>query len=53
MEKKNLPPSSGGVLIKGKRGNLLGHYYLPGGEYPKPVVLIVHGIPGKERLFDF
>ena len=21
MEKKNLPPSSGGVLIKGKRGN--------------------------------
>ena len=51
--KTNLPPSSGGVLLKGKRGKLLGHYYLPGGEYPRPVVLICHGIPGKERLFDF
>ena len=54
MDKKTcLPPSSGGVLLKGRRGKLLGHYYLPGGEYPKPVVLICHGIPGKERLFDF
>ena len=51
--KTSLPPASGGVLLQGKRGKLLGHYYLPGGEYPKPVVLICHGIPGKERLFDF
>ena len=51
--KTNLSPASGGVLLQGKRGKLLGHYYLPGGEYPKPVVLICHGIPGKERLFDF
>lgn len=55
MSNKNtvLPPSSGGVLIKGRRGNLLAHYYLPGGCYPKPVVMICHGIPGNERLFDF
>ena len=46
-------PSSGGVLIPGKRGNLFGHYYLPGGPYPRPVVLVGHGIPGNERLFDF
>ena len=46
-------PSSDGVLIPGKRGNLFGHYYLPGGPYPRPVVLIAHGIPGNERLFDF
>ena len=45
--------SSGGVLIPGRRGKLFGHYYLPGGPYPKPVVLIGHGIPGNERLFDF
>ena len=51
--KTSLPPSSGGVLLQGKRGKLHAHYYLPGGEYPKPVVLICHGIPGKERLFDF
>ncbi len=48
-----LPPSSGGVLIKGKRGKLFAHTYLPGGPYPKPVVMICHGIPGNERLFDF
>ena len=46
-------PSSGGVLIPGKRGKLFGHYYLPGGVYPRPVVLVCHGIPGNERLFDF
>ena len=51
--KTSLPPSSGGVLLQGKRGKLHAHYYLPGGECPKPVVLICHGIPGKERLFDF
>ena len=47
------PPSSDGVLIEGRRGMLRGHYYLPGGCYPKPVVMICHGIPGNERLFDF
>ncbi len=46
-------PSSGGVLVQGKRGNLRAHYYLPGGIYPRPVVLVCHGIPGNERLFDF
>lgn len=46
-------PTSDGVLIPGKRGNLFGHLYLPGGPYPRPVVLIAHGIPGNERLFDF
>lgn len=46
-------PSSEGVLIPGKRGHLFGHLYLPGGPYPRPVVLLFHGIPGNERLFDF
>ena len=46
-------PGSGGVLVQGKRGNIRSHYYLPGGTYPKPVVLVCHGIPGNERLFDF
>ncbi len=47
------PPSSMAVLIPGKRGRLFAHCYLPGGEYPRPVVMICHGIPGNERLFDF
>lgn len=46
-------PSSCGFLIPGKRGNILAHCYLPGGEGPKPVVAVMHGIPGNERLFDF
>ena len=46
-------PGSGGVLVQGKRGNIRSHYYLPGGIYPKPMVLVCHGIPGNERLFDF
>ena len=50
---KNELPSSDGVLIPGRRGKLFAHYYLPGGEYPKPVVIVCHGIPGNERLFDF
>lgn len=46
-------PSSGGILIPGNRGKLLAQYYLPGGEYPKPVVIVCHGIPGNEKLLDF
>ena len=46
-------PSSRGMLIPGKRGKLLANSYLPGGEGPFPVVVICHGIPGIERLFDF
>ncbi len=46
-------PSSDGILIPGKRGKIFAHYYLPGGVYPKPVVILCHGIPGNERLFDF
>ena len=46
-------PSSDGILIPGKRGRLFAHYYLPGGAEPKPVVILCHGIPGNERLFDF
>ncbi|MDO4982497.1 MAG: alpha/beta fold hydrolase [Eubacteriales bacterium] len=46
-------PSSDGILISGKRGRIFAHYYLPGGPYPKPVVVVCHGIPGNERLFDF
>lgn len=46
-------PSSDGILIPGKRGKLLAQYYLPGGEYPKPVVIVCHGIPGNEKLLDF
>ena len=46
-------PSSDGVLIPGKRGRIFAHYYLPGGAQPKPVVILCHGIPGNERLFDF
>ncbi len=53
MTKKINSPSSLGVQIPGKRGKLLSFLYLPGGEYPKPVVMLCHGIPGKERLFDF
>jgi len=51
--RKTLPPSSKAVLIPGKRGRLFAHLYLPGGAYPRPVVMICHGIPGNERLFDF
>lgn len=46
-------PSSDGILIPGKRGKIFTHCYLPGGEYPKPVIVLCHGIPGNERLFDF
>lgn len=46
-------PSSDGILIPGKRGKLFAHSYLPGGVYPKPVIILCHGIPGNERLFDF
>ena len=53
MNKTNLPPASSSALIPGKRGKLFSHIYLPGGEYPKPLAIIAHGIPGKERLFDF
>ncbi|MDO5444219.1 MAG: alpha/beta fold hydrolase [Eubacteriales bacterium] len=45
-------PSSCGILIPGKRGTLLAQHYLPGGEYPKPAVIICHGIPGNEKLLD-
>ena len=46
-------PTSDGILIPGKRGKIFAHCYLPGGEYPKPVIVLCHGIPGNERLFDF
>ncbi len=46
-------PSSRGMLIPGRRGRLLANSYLPGGEGPNPLVVICHGIPGIERLFDF
>ena len=46
-------PSSRGMLIPGKRGKLLANSYLPGGEGPYPVVVVCHGIPGIERLYDF
>lgn len=46
-------PSSDGVLIPGNRGKIFAQYYLPGGPYPKPAVILCHGIPGNERLFDF
>ena len=46
-------PSSDGILISGKRGKIFAHRYLPNGPYPKPVVILCHGIPGNERLFDF
>ena len=48
-----LPPSSRGMLIPGARGKILANCYLPGGPYPRPVVMICHGIPGIERLMDF
>ena len=53
MNSTNKAPSSRGMLIPGKRGKLLANSYLPGGEGPYPVVVICHGIPGIERLFDF
>lgn len=54
MGNNNQPaPSSKAVLIPGRRGKLFAHCYLPGGIYPRPVVMICHGIPGNERLFDF
>ncbi len=45
--------SSDGVLIPGKRGRIFAQLYLPEGEYPAPVVVLCHGIPGNERLLDF
>ena len=46
-------PRSRALLIRGKRGKLLGNIYLPGGEGPYPVILLLHGIPGIEKLLDF
>ena len=53
MDNTTKAPSSRGMLIPGKHGKLLANSYLPGGEGPYPVVVICHGIPGIERLFDF
>ena len=53
MDNSTKAPSSRGMLIPGKRGKLLANSYLPGGECPYPVVVLCHGIPGIERLFDF
>ena len=54
MENKtDKAPSSRGMLIPGRRGKLLANSYLPGGPGPYPVVVLCHGIPGIERLFDF
>ncbi len=53
MNEKTAPASSKACLIRGKRGKIFAHCYLPGGVYPRPVVMICHGIPGNERLFDF
>ncbi len=53
MNNTTKAPSSRGMLIPGRRGRLFANSYLPGGEGPYPVVVICHGIPGIERLFDF
>ena len=53
MENQSVQPSSRGMLIPGARGRLLANSYLPGGPGPWPVVVLCHGIPGIERLFDF
>ena len=46
-------PSSRGLMLAGKRGKIFGNCYLPGGDGPYPVVLLLHGIPGIEKLLDF
>ena len=53
MNNNTKAPSSRGMLIPGRRGKLLANSYLPGGEGPYPLVVLCHGIPGIERLFDF
>lgn len=53
IQNGNALPSSGGMLIPGKRGKIFAHSYFPGGTYPRPTVILCHGIPGNERLFDF
>ena len=53
MDNNTKAPSSRGMLIPGRRGKLLANSYLPGGEGPYPLVVLCHGIPGIERLFDF
>lgn len=45
-----------GVIIKGKRGRILGSYFRP--DDPKdgkkqPVIILCHGIPGNDQLLDF
>ena len=53
MDNNTKAPSSRGMLIPGRRGKLLANSYLPGGEGPYPLVVLCHGIPGIERIFDF
>ena len=48
-----MPASSAGVRIDGRRGKIPAHIYLPGGSMPCPAVMVCHGFPGNERLFDF
>ena len=45
-------PCAQPVHISGKRGAILGHMYLPGGEERVPAVLMNHGYPGGEQNMD-
>lgn len=45
-------PDMYGILIPGKRGRLLSVLYTAAGEGLHPTVLLLHGIPGRERNLD-
>ena len=45
-------PCAEPMRMMGKRGAILGHMYLPGGEEKVPAVLMNHGYPGGEQNMD-
>jgi len=46
-------PNIAGILIPGKRGQILTTSYIPGGSGPFPTIVVCHGLPGTEQLQDF
>jgi dipeptidyl aminopeptidase/acylaminoacyl peptidase len=46
------PPSMDAVAIDSGSVTLNGIVYLPGGEGPHPVAILLHGLPGNERNLD-
>jgi hypothetical protein len=46
------PPRSAQVLIPSHGVGMNGLFYLAGGEGPHPTLVLLHGFPGNEQIFD-